>query len=229
MKFTIILLLFTLFSTFSKKLFIFHNSQNNISHISISGNKYRESTVFYNQQGYIYFIKNIKPHSVLFSGGYIDYVNMNDYFCIKSDKKYTTTLYYPNKTKVIDTISLDVFGSEIINVFHMNFETYGNIDYSIKLYRNMDLIYNIQLNVPYVSWYLNDYIGNSVIYEIVLENHGDGLINCLECDKGYTNSYFWNLFLKMDHQNNNESSNMPRIELNEELYHIYNIYEISKY
>lgn len=229
MKFTIIFLLFTLFSTFSKKLFIFHNSQNNISHISVLGNKYRESTVFYNQKGYIYFRKNIKPHLVSFSDGYIDYINMNDYLHIKSDKKYKTTLYYPNKTNVIDAISLDVFGSEIINVFHMNFETYGNIDYSIKLYRNMDLIYNIQLNVPYVSWYLNDYIENSVIYEIVLENHGDGLINCLECDKGYTNSYFWNLFLKMDHQNNNESSNRQRIELNEELYHIYNIYEISKY
>jgi len=229
MKFTIILLLFTLFSTFSKKLFIFHNSQDNISHISVLGNKYRESTVFYNQKGYIYFRKNIKPHLVSFSGGYIDYINMNDYFCIKSNKKYITTLYNPNKTSVIDTISLDVFGSEIINVFHMNFETNGNIDYSIKLYKNMDLIYNIQLNVPYVSWYLNDYIENSVIYEIVLENHGDGLINCLECDKGYTNSYFWNLFLKMNHQNNNESSNRPRIELNEELYHIYNIYEISKY
>ena len=78
---------------------------------------------------------------------------------------------------------LDLSNNEIINIFHMNFETYGNIDYSIKLYKNMDLIYNIQLNIPYVSWYLNDYIENSVIYEIVLENHGDSLINCLECNK----------------------------------------------
>lgn len=229
MKFTIILLLFTLFFTSSKKLFTFHNIYNNISHISVLGNKYRESTIFYNQKGYIYFRQNINANIVLFNDGYIDYINMNDYLHIKSDKKYKTTLYYPNKTSVIDTILLDVFSSEIINVFHMNFETYGNIDYSIKLYRNMDLIYNIQLNVPYVSWYLNDYIENSVIYKIVLENYGDGLINCLECGKGYTNSYFWNLFLKMDYKNYNKSSNIQKIELNEELYHIYNIYEISKY
>ena len=83
---------------------------------------------------------------------------MNDYFCIKSNKKYTTTLYYPNKTKVIDTISLNTFNNEIINVFHMNFETYGNIDYSIKLYKNMDLIYNIQIHNLYNKMiYISNY------------------------------------------------------------------------
>ena len=234
MKFTIIFLLSSLFSVWSKKLFTFYNSQNNISHISIHDNIYRESGVFNNQEGHIYFRKDIEPYLVSFNGGYINYINMKNYLCIKSDRKYITTLYYPNKTKVIDAISLDIFGGEIINVFHMNFETYGKIDYSIKLYKNMNLIYNVQLNVPYVSWYLNDYIKNNeqnIVYDIVLENYGDGLVNCLECDKGYTNSYFWNLFLKTDNKNNNESLkelNRLGIDVNEELYHIYNIYEISK-
>ena len=86
MKFTIILLLFTLFFTSSKKLFTFHNIYNNISHISVLGNKYRESTIFYNQKGYIYFRQNINANIVLFNDGYIDYINMNDYLHIKSDK-----------------------------------------------------------------------------------------------------------------------------------------------
>lgn len=234
MIFSIIFILFVLLSVQSKKLFTFYNSQNNISHISIYNYTYRESSIFYNQKGYIYFSENIDPYLVLFNSGYINYIDMNNYLCIKSNKKYKTTVYYPNQTKIIDTISLNIFDSEIINVFHMNFENYGKIDYSIKLYKNMDLIYNIDLNVPYISWYLNDYVKQNeqnIVYEIVLENYGDGLINCLECEKGYKNSYFWNLFLKIDNKNNNESLkelNSLGIDVNEELYHIYNIYEISK-
>lgn len=211
----IILLLMNLLVIESKTLFMFYNSLVGINHVNIGKYSYRESGVMTGQEGYIYF-ENVKPYLVNFNGGYIDYMDMSDMNRIKSDKKYKTSVFYSGQTKEIDSIVIMGQGN-IINAFHMNFECLGQVDYSIELYKNGDLIHSVDLVRPYISWFLhdfNDFNEYETVYTLLLRNRGDILINCLECLDGYINSYFWNIFLEDKEELKTNISNIEEEDIN---------------
>ena len=222
-----ILILINLLLVESKKLFIFHNSYDEIQHISINDKKYRESGVMSGQEGYIYF-DNVGLQEVKFNGGYIDYMDMIGLDVFYSKRKYTSSIFYSGSVKLIDSIII-MDGGYTINAFHMNFECRGTVDYTIELYKNGGLMRSFNMNKKYLSWFINDYNEYGVVYDIVLRNRGDMLVNCLECGMGYMNSYFWSVFREKDIEKNVSSVDvaLEGIE-NKIIYHIYNIYETSK-
>jgi hypothetical protein len=163
---------------------------------------------------------------VEFNGGYIDYMDMTGMDVFHSKRKYTSTIFYTGMVYPIDSIVV-IGGGHSINVFHMNFECNGIVDYTIELYKNGGLMRSFDVGERYVSWFINDYNEYGVVYDVILRNRGDVLMNCLECGTGYMNSYFWSVFRENPENLNITSSDIAMDEI-EIIYHIYNIYETSK-